>query len=61
MDNRQLVFWIGCRGLDRLCASSLRQLPYEEIVYIGDSARAPYGPRPAEQIVNTLGNWSTFF
>ena len=28
----------------------MRQLPHEEIVYIGDSARAPYGPRPAEQI-----------
>ena len=27
-----------------------RQLPHESIVYIGDSARAPYGPRPAEQI-----------
>lgn len=28
----------------------MRQLPHEEVVYIGDSARAPYGPRPAEQI-----------
>ena len=30
--------------------SSCARLPHEEIVYIGDSARAPYGPRPAEQI-----------
>ena len=28
----------------------MRQLPHEEVVYIGDSARAPYGPRPADQI-----------
>lgn len=27
-----------------------RILPYEDIVYIGDSARCPYGPRPAEEI-----------
>lgn len=27
-----------------------RELPYEDIVYIGDSARCPYGPRPAEEI-----------
>jgi glutamate racemase len=28
----------------------MRQLPDEEVVYIGDSRRAPYGPRPAQQI-----------
>ncbi|SKA05637.1 glutamate racemase [Pilibacter termitis] len=28
----------------------LRQLPNEKIVYIGDTARAPYGPRPSEQV-----------
>lgn len=27
-----------------------RVLPYEDIVYIGDSAWCPYGPRPAEEI-----------
>lgn len=27
-----------------------RELPYEDIVYIGDSAWCPYGPRPAEEI-----------
>ncbi|MBE3563142.1 MAG: glutamate racemase [Hydrogenibacillus schlegelii] len=29
----------------------LRQLPNERIVYIGDSARCPYGSRPREEIV----------
>jgi len=28
----------------------MRQLPLEKIVYFGDTARAPYGPRPAEEV-----------
>lgn len=28
----------------------IRQLPREEIVYFGDTARCPYGPRPREEI-----------
>ncbi|MGJ7920507.1 glutamate racemase [Neobacillus sp. LXY-4] len=28
----------------------MRQLPYEEIVYLGDTARCPYGPRPSEEV-----------
>jgi len=28
----------------------LKQLPYETIYYVGDTARSPYGPRPAEQV-----------
>ncbi|WP_281418615.1 glutamate racemase [Desertibacillus haloalkaliphilus] len=28
----------------------LRQLPKEEIIYIGDTERCPYGPRPAEEV-----------
>ncbi|KMK74612.1 glutamate racemase [Alkalihalobacillus pseudalcaliphilus] len=28
----------------------LRQLPKEEIIYIGDSARCPYGPRSVEEV-----------
>jgi len=29
----------------------MRQLPRESILYFGDTARAPYGPRPAEEVV----------
>jgi glutamate racemase len=29
----------------------MRQLPQEKILYLGDTARAPYGPRPAEEVV----------
>ncbi|OZM57897.1 glutamate racemase [Lottiidibacillus patelloidae] len=29
----------------------MRQLPKEEIVYLGDSARCPYGPRKTEEVL----------
>lgn len=28
----------------------MRQLPHEQIIYIGDTARCPYGPRPKEDV-----------
>ena len=28
----------------------MRQLPNEQILYVGDTARCPYGPRPAEEV-----------
>ena len=27
----------------------MRQLPNEQIIYMGDTARCPYGPRPARR------------
>jgi glutamate racemase len=30
----------------------MRQLPREKIIYFGDTARAPYGPRPAEEVIH---------
>lgn len=29
----------------------MRQLPHENIVYFGDTARAPYGPRPPQEVL----------
>ncbi|XEC97697.1 glutamate racemase [Paenibacillus tarimensis] len=29
----------------------MRQLPREKIIYFGDTARTPYGPRPAEEVI----------
>jgi glutamate racemase len=29
----------------------MRQLPKEEIIYLGDTARCPYGPRPKHEVV----------
>lgn len=28
----------------------MRQLPYEQIIYLGDNARCPYGPRTKEEV-----------
>lgn len=50
MDNRAIgVFDSGYGGLTAVRA--LRALlPDENIIYFGDSARAPYGPRPVKQL-----------
>src|SRR5688500_3312511 len=50
MDERPLgVFDSGMGGLTVL-HECLVTLPYEDFVYVGDGARLPYGPRPAEEI-----------
>lgn len=33
----------------------MRQLPREKIIYFGDTARAPYGPRPAAEVKRFTG------
>jgi glutamate racemase len=44
------VFDSGVGGLNILAA--LRDLlPAEDLLYVGDSARTPYGPRPADEVV----------
>ena len=50
MDNRHFGFLVSGVGGLTVVRELMRQLPHEEVVYIGDSARAPYGPRPADQI-----------
>ena len=50
MDNRPIGFLDSGVGGLTVVRELKRQLPHESVVYIGDSARAPYGPRPAEQI-----------
>ena len=51
MDNRPIgLLDSGVGGLT-VARELLRQLPNEEIVYIGDTRRAPYGPRSSEQIL----------
>lgn len=40
----------GVGGLT-VVKEALRQLPNERLIYLGDTARCPYGPRPAEQVV----------
>lgn len=43
------VFDSGVGGLTVL-AELHRRLPHEPTVYLGDNARAPYGPRPADEV-----------
>ena len=52
MDNRPIGFLDSGVGGLSVVRELMRQLPYEQVVYIGDSARAPYGPRPARQVVD---------
>ncbi len=40
----------GVGGLT-VVKEALRQLPHEDIIFLGDQARLPYGPRPAAQVV----------
>ena len=44
-----VVFDSGVGGVSVLRAL-VRELPGEDFVYFGDSANAPYGPRPTEEI-----------
>lgn len=43
------VFDSGVGGLTVL-SEVRRRLPHEPTIYLGDSARAPYGPRPADEV-----------
>lgn len=40
----------GVGGLT-VVKEAMKQLPNETIYYIGDNARCPYGPRPAEEVI----------
>ena len=44
------IFDSGFGGLT-VARALIDLLPHEEIVYIGDTARYPYGPRPAAQVL----------
>ena len=43
------MFDSGVGGLT-VARSVIDLLPHEDLVYFGDSARCPYGPRPAEEV-----------
>lgn len=52
MENKQPIGFIdsGVGGLT-VVKEAMKQLPNEHIIYLGDTARCPYGPRPSEQVV----------
>ena len=49
----------GVGGLT-VVKEALRQLPNERVVYLGDTARCPYGPRPAEQVIEYTWEMTKF-
>lgn len=50
MDNRPIgVFDSGFGGLT-VARAVIDLLPHEDLVYIGDTGRYPYGPRPLEEV-----------
>ncbi len=53
------IFDSGLGGLT-VAAEIMRVLPSESVVYLGDSARCPYGPRPLDEVrrfVLEIGAW----
>ncbi|WP_142433491.1 glutamate racemase [Enterococcus mundtii] len=50
-DKRPIGFIDSGVGGLTVVKEALKQLPNENILYVGDTARCPYGPRPAEQVV----------
>ena len=50
-DNRPIGFIDSGVGGLTVVKEALIQLPNENILYVGDTARCPYGPRPAEQVI----------
>lgn len=49
MNNPIGIIDSGVGGLT-VAKEVMRQLPKEQIVYLGDTARCPYGPRPKEEV-----------
>ncbi|MHA3066659.1 glutamate racemase [Lacticaseibacillus saniviri] len=51
--NKQPIGFIdsGVGGLT-VFKEALKQLPHENMIFLGDQARLPYGPRPAAQVVD---------
>ncbi|MBS4770430.1 glutamate racemase [Carnobacteriaceae bacterium zg-ZUI240] len=49
-DNRPIGFIDSGFGGLTVVKQALKQLPNETVIFIGDSARCPYGPRPSEEV-----------
>lgn len=59
--NEQPIGFIdsGVGGLT-VVKEAMRQLPNENFVYLGDTARCPYGPRPKEQVAQFTWEMTNF-
>ncbi len=61
MTNKQPIGFIdsGVGGLT-VVKEAIKQLLNEHIIYLGDTARCPYGPRPAEQVIEYTWQMTEF-
>lgn len=61
MSNLDAIGFIdsGVGGLT-VVKEALRQLPNEKVIYLGDTARCPYGPRPVEQVIQYTREMTQF-
>lgn len=53
------VFDSGLGGL-HIAATLARSLPFEQLIYLGDTARVPYGTRSPHTIIQYTLNASVF-
>jgi glutamate racemase len=51
MDNRAIGYIDSGLGGLTVVKQALAQIPNEQVYYIGDTARMPYGPRPQEEVL----------
>lgn len=61
MQNTQPIGFIdsGVGGLT-VIKEALKQLPNENMIYLGDTARCPYGQRPAKQVIDYTWEMTRF-
>lgn len=61
MGKKQAIGFIdsGVGGLT-VVKEALKQLPNEKIIYLGDTARCPYGPRSVEQVLEFTWQMTNF-
>jgi len=61
MSNEQAIGFMdsGVGGLT-VVKQALKQLPRERVIFIGDQARLPYGPRPSAQVRDFSWQMATF-
>lgn len=61
MIKKQAIGFIdsGVGGLT-VVKEALKQLPNERIIYLGDTARCPYGPRSVEQVIQFTWEMTNF-
>lgn len=60
MDNRPIGYMDSGVGGLTVVKQALYELPNESIRYLGDTARMPYGPRPASEVVQFAKEVATF-